>query len=52
MSVPDGTGFRLISKVIEKFRSPSTALMVYGELKEAVKFIFGINLGLYLFSKE
>lgn len=37
MSVPDGTGFRLISKVIEKFRSPSTALMVYAELKESVK---------------
>jgi hypothetical protein len=36
MSVPDGVGFRLISKAIEKYRKNCTSCMVYAELYETV----------------
>ena len=34
--VPDGTGFRLIEKAIEKYRSHSTISMIYSELYEKI----------------
>ena len=36
MSVPDGAGFRLISKAVERYRGQSTSCMVYAELYEEV----------------
>ncbi len=36
MSVPDGNGYRLISKAIEKYRGNSTISMVYSELHETI----------------
>ena len=37
MSVPDGVGFRLIEKAVDKYRGHGTISMVYAELYEAIE---------------